>query len=147
MSSRVGSLKIYTETQKNKIEELPAKSTRYRAVESIIDLGLSVLETPEGRESIVNVAVATITQRRGKKKHHLYGNHSLDDMPMWINEFLTRLRGSFPDIYIVKMEGEGMAIKYEWGDDMASYYPKSAAELRLNRTVYPLTVADIKALY
>ena len=97
MSSRVGSLKIYTETKEDKVEELPAKSTRYRAVESIIDLGLSVLETPEGRESLVNVAVATITQRREKTKHHLYGNHSLDDMPMWINEFLTRLRGSFPD--------------------------------------------------
>jgi hypothetical protein len=34
------------------------------------------------------------------------------------------------------MEGEGMVERYNWGNSMASYDPKRAADLYLNRTVY-----------
>jgi len=134
MSSQVGGLRVYTETE-NGYEELPQQSTRYGAVASVIDLGLRVLETLDGRRSLVDIAIKAIKERREKNKHHLYGNRSLDEMSPWIDFFLTCLRSSFPDVYLMNMSGEGEAERYEWGDDMARYDPKSAVELHLNRTV------------
>jgi hypothetical protein len=136
MSSTVGSLIISTdEAEGLQDKELPVDSNRYRTTAAIIDLGLQILETDKGRESLLKVATETIKERRKKNKYHLYDNRSLDEMPEWIDSFLTNLRGNFPYVYLKKMTGEGMTIKYDWGDSMDTYNPKSAVELHLNRTV------------
>jgi len=115
--------------------ELSVNSTRHRTAELPIDLGLRVHETPEGKDFLVMFAIKFIKAREKKKKRHTYGDRSFDEMPQWIDYFLTILRRDFPHVYLRKMEGEGMVVRYNWGDSMTSYDPTVAAELSLNRTV------------
>jgi hypothetical protein len=136
MSSGVGNLRIFTDkTENTKNIELLIGSTRYRAIESIIELGLHVHEIPEKRKRLANIAIKTITERRKKHKLYLYSDRSFDKMLQWIDNFLAILRGNFMDVYLVKIEAEGIVEKYNWGNSMASYDPKRAANLYLNRTV------------
>jgi hypothetical protein len=50
----VGNLQMYYGAT-GQYEPLPSTSTRFKVAEAIIKLALAILESPEGRESVVKV--------------------------------------------------------------------------------------------
>lgn len=97
-------------------------------MEEIIHLALRVLETPEGRESLADIATRIITtfDRADKRVPHLFKGKVDRDMQQCIDDFLRKMRSNFPIIYLTKMSAEGAATRRDWGKDMAKYDPNAA---------------------
>ncbi|KAI1077177.1 hypothetical protein F5B20DRAFT_583668 [Whalleya microplaca] len=134
---RINGLEVYTD-ETGQHELLAPASIRYRILESVIHLGLSILECPQGRDSLVHIAAMVIELRsnptKGKPIPHVY-NRPLDEMPQWIDRFLRSLKANFPTVYLRVCLGEASAVKYNWGDDMAKYNPKVAGHLNVQRSI------------
>ena len=115
---------------------LPRDSTRYQLVETLIHLALRLLETPEGRNSLVATATSIMRERdstrRGPK--HIY-NRPMSELPQWIDHFLRIMRGNFPLTYLAHMEGDAMAVRQGGTIDMRSFNPKLCGYVDLNRTI------------
>ncbi|KAI1759778.1 hypothetical protein GGR53DRAFT_470996 [Hypoxylon sp. FL1150] len=80
-------------------------SLRYQIVDEIINFGIQILESLQGRDSLVQIATAVIQERNnppGKRKPaaHIY-NRDLSEMPQWVDFFLGRLRSNFPQVYLI----------------------------------------------
>ncbi|KAM6523989.1 hypothetical protein FSOLCH5_004596 [Fusarium solani] len=121
--SRVLDLQIRPGRWFDGVEPLPSTSTRYKIVEASVHMGLSILETPEGRQSLARVARAIIEEGRSEQppRRDIYKG-SLKDMPAWINRFLTSMRFNFPAIFIHdEVGGEAEAQRLDWGDNMQDY--------------------------
>jgi hypothetical protein len=117
---RIGNLVVYSGEVRP--EDLIApNSTRYKIVEAMIHLALSLLETQAGRRSLADVAAAIIQERdntpgsRSRRPPHIYRD-SIDNLPSWIQRFITRMRGNFPPVCISgRCLGEAEAEKHNWG--------------------------------
>lgn len=132
----VGNLIVYT-NEPGEYVELPSTSTRYRIVEAAIHLGLSILETSEGRRSLAEVATAIVRARRNRKRpqQDVYQG-SLEDMPIWIRRFLASMRENFPAVFLSdEVEGEAEAERLEWANDMREYDAGLAGNLYLSRVL------------
>ena len=116
---------------------LSPSSRKYRIVEAIVHLALSLLETEEGRDSLTEVAKSIIRARnatrgsRSRRPHHIYTD-SLDNMHRWIERFLRSMRQGFPPVVICGTKGEAAADKVHWGDDMAAYIASDAGALHVS---------------
>ncbi|KAK8099958.1 hypothetical protein PG999_010332 [Apiospora kogelbergensis] len=139
--SRVGQLMVQAQDSKGDYEELPPTSARFRLVEALVHLGLSVLETPQGRQSLVAVGVAVVEGINDKRKRnrrvagHIYRGN-LSDMPIWVDRFLTAVRNDFPCIYINPgCAGEAQAERYNWGEDMSAYTAGTAAVISVSKVI------------
>jgi hypothetical protein len=131
-TSRVGKLLVYCEEDGNNTE-LPQESTQYRIVEEVIHLALSLLETQEGRRSLVDVATEIIQPRNNsqlsspRRPRHIYRD-SMQNLPQWIERFLRSMRNNFPPVGISdEVDGEADAEPHNWGHDMAQYDAGAAA--------------------
>ncbi|KAI6085743.1 hypothetical protein F4821DRAFT_239949 [Hypoxylon rubiginosum] len=139
----VQNLNVYVEIENSdEMELISTTSVRYQIVEAVTNLGLGILESPQGRASLVQVATEIIQQRNnppGKKKKepiaHIY-DQPLGDMPHWIDIFLQKLRENFPSVFLLDTPGEAVACRQDWkGTDMKKYDPKVAGTLQLNQTI------------
>lgn len=113
---------------------LPPTSTRYKIIEASIHLALCILETSQGRLSLVKTAEAIVTGAREKERDNLYTD-SLDNMPFWINRFLVRVREDFFTVFIADIPGDAQAERLQWTTpyNMAAYTAGSSGNLFLNR--------------
>lgn len=116
-------------------EKLDPSSTRYQEAERCIHMALMLLESSEGKNSLVKVANAIVNSRRSKKppKPTLYQS---GDMLGWINVFLTCMRNDFPMTYLSSMQGEAMAVRQ--ANDMKSlgaFEPKKIGYMDINRYI------------
>ncbi|KAK3682230.1 hypothetical protein B0T22DRAFT_521349 [Podospora appendiculata] len=136
----VGDLHVFTKEgspTKNYIE-LPNRSIRYKIVEDIADMGLCVLETPEGRDTLLDIATRMLNHLDGSSPPvpHLY-RRPMGELPQEIDLFLRTVRRRFPHVYLDFMAGEGMAVRQNWykPDQPTAYDPQLAVEMHLNRSV------------
>ncbi|KAK7964465.1 hypothetical protein PG988_011439 [Apiospora saccharicola] len=144
MTSRVGQLHVRAEDGKGDYETLPSTSTRFRIVEALIHLGLSVLETQQGKHSLVEVGKAVIKgidERRKRNRRvpgHIYKG-DLNDLPYWVDRFLSTIRNDFPVVCIdPDCEGEASAQRYDWeptGEDMNKYSGEQAGLISVNKDI------------
>ncbi|KAH6649498.1 hypothetical protein F5144DRAFT_479665 [Chaetomium tenue] len=124
-SPAVGNLEV-TLVEGREEELLPTTSTRYRITEAIIDLALALLETPEGKQGLADVATAIIQERDNtpgslrRRPPHIYRD-SVENMPFWIDRFLRCMRRNFPPVFIKPTDGEAAAVKRTWGKSMEDY--------------------------
>ena len=133
----IGNFRVYAGLYVEE-DELSPSSTRYRIVEAIVHLALSLLETAKGRDSLANVARSIIRERdaapgtRRRRPHHIYPDpvdgtkDSRKKMDYWIEKFLRSMRQGFPPVVICVTKGEAAAGKLHWGDDMAHYVASDA---------------------
>lgn len=119
--SRVGQLQARVEDGQGDYEALPPNSTRFRIVETLIHLRFSILETQQGRQSLVEGGKAVIKGIDEKRKRnrrlvgHIYKG-DLNDLPYWVHRFLQALRNYFPAVCIDPgCEGEAAAHRCDWG--------------------------------
>ncbi|KAK1764962.1 hypothetical protein QBC33DRAFT_561242 [Phialemonium atrogriseum] len=122
--TRVRNLLVYTDEVGKSYIQLSPDSTRFKVVEAIIDMALSILETPKGRQSLVDVATRFVVARNSAKNPvpHLY-KRPMNEMPKCIDEFLDKTRKNFPYTFLTITDGEAIAVKEDWGTDMAQYDP------------------------
>ncbi|KAH6988984.1 hypothetical protein BKA56DRAFT_464421, partial [Ilyonectria sp. MPI-CAGE-AT-0026] len=116
---------------------LPANSTRVKIVEAIVDMALRVLETRSGRQTLTDIATRVVTTLNSVEnpQHHIY-RRPLAEMPQCIDQFLRKLRQSFPYVYLTMTRGEGAAVRNkDWGDDMDQYDPVYAVTMDLNMVI------------
>ncbi|EQB54145.1 hypothetical protein CGLO_06052 [Colletotrichum gloeosporioides Cg-14] len=132
---RVGGLVVHDEEADETHVPLPPNSQRYRCVEAIIDMALCILESPQGRQSLINLANQLVALRNAKKtpEKHLYKG-SPEDMHLTINLFLQKIRSSLPLVFLTLFDGEGVTTKRkgEWGDNLQNYEPQVAVWLELH---------------
>jgi hypothetical protein len=122
-SPRIGNLVVYS--GEVRAEDLVSPNlTRYKIVEAMVHLALSLLETPEASRSLADVATAIIQARdksRSSTPRHIYRD-SMQNMPYWIQRFLGRMRANFPPVCISGYcMGEAEAQRRDWGMDMDRY--------------------------
>ncbi|KAF3805003.1 hypothetical protein GCG54_00005748 [Colletotrichum gloeosporioides] len=98
-------------------------------------MALCILESPQGRQSLINLANQLVALRNAKKtpEKHLYKG-SPEDMHLTINLFLQKIRSSFPLVFLTLFDGEGVTTKRkgEWGDNLQNYEPQVAVWLELH---------------
>ncbi|KAH7240891.1 uncharacterized protein BKA55DRAFT_693135 [Fusarium redolens] len=115
---------------------LPDTSVEFRAAATVVNLALSMLETPEGRSRITQIGQTFISYRRSFQ--HIYEDDPRN-MPWWVDFFLNRLRASFPNVVLSNhIKGEGSAQKSNWargGLKMREWDPSMAGTMRLNKKV------------
>ncbi|WAO86976.1 Hypothetical protein NCS54_00426800 [Fusarium falciforme] len=131
--ARVGDLQIFAGESEG---PLPPNSTRYKIIEASIHLALCILETSQGRRSLVETARAIITASREQGRDSLYRD-SLDNLASWINKFLVRVREDFFTVFIRDIGGEALAERLEWPGEynMADYEAGPVGNLSLNRVL------------
>ncbi|KAI2604690.1 hypothetical protein GGR54DRAFT_621583 [Hypoxylon sp. NC1633] len=134
----IPNLQLYTDEDQPKGEhlQLPQNSTRYQIVEAFVHLGLCLLESPQGRESLANTATKIVQERDANRQPipHLY-NKPIEEMPKWISLFLSSMRNNFPMTYLSKMEGEAMAVRQDGVNDMEQFHPRVCGYININRTI------------
>lgn len=108
----ITTLEIYTDEGQVAGENarLPSGSTRYQQVERSIHLGMRILETHDGKASLVKTATDIVRGNQANKKTTLYKG-DFHDMPKWIEFFLKTMRSDFPMVYLSHMEGEARAVR------------------------------------
>ncbi|RWA09822.1 hypothetical protein EKO27_g5309 [Xylaria grammica] len=138
-AAQVGELQIVDESDSTAVDPpqetlVDPKSTMYRTVGAAVHLGLSLLETPQGKEALVDIGRAVVAAS---------GNHIYYDDPknmvFWVERFLTQLRSTFPSVILSRrIGGEGAILRTDWdsgGLGMKDWHPKKAGALRLNKTI------------
>lgn len=117
-------------------------SRTFRLTAFALHFGLSVLESPQGRSSLVATARdiwSTWSNRQRRGMHFQQGNTAMDatQMNRAVNEFLASVRENPPNIIIsTRVTGEGLTQRVHWANRFNRYNAKFAALFRLNRTVY-----------
>ncbi|KAI1349766.1 hypothetical protein F5Y01DRAFT_316439 [Xylaria sp. FL0043] len=141
LTAQVGGLRVYDQsdrTDANPSYETPVDPSNalFRAVAAVIHLGLSLLETPRSRETLVQIGLGLI-QERGNC-NHVYEDRP-ENMMRWVELFLARMRGSFPTLILTnRIRGEGLMLRNDWaspGIKMRQYDPKDAGILKLNKLI------------
>jgi hypothetical protein len=142
MSAPLENLEVYFEEDAGGQVKLDTNSTRYRIVKAIIHLALCVLETPEGRRSLADIARDIIRARdntpgsKSRRPHHIYTD-SPARIPLWIDRFLSSLRADFPGVVIAEqgLQGEAEVERYDWGSDMRDYDSRGAGVLYVKKSI------------
>ncbi|KAF5612851.1 uncharacterized protein FSUBG_1081 [Fusarium subglutinans] len=120
----VGNLQIYYGAT-DRYEPLPSTSTRFKVAEAVVKLALAILESPEGKESIV-------------KKNpfvHIY-REPLEDMGYWVGKFLESVKEDFPLVYISEnVAGEAEAERLPWGRELRNYNAAIAGRVFLSKVI------------
>ncbi|KAK3332358.1 hypothetical protein B0T19DRAFT_101141 [Cercophora scortea] len=136
----VGELRVFTQEgspTKDGWIELSPRSTRYKIVEDLADMGLCILETPEGRNVLISLATRMLNFLNAEGHPHFY-TRPMADLPHEINHFLRVIRGRFPIVYLSFTQGEGMAVRQNWYNadyPERAYDPQLAVKMHLNRFV------------
>lgn len=137
----VGGLRIFEESDRMDAfppdkKVLDKDSVVFRAVVIVIDLGLNILETEQGKRGIAKVGINVISNR--KNFEHIYEDKA-ENMMWWVELFLARLRASFPGIILTsRIGGEGQTFRTNWaqgGVKMRQWDPKASGVMQLNKLV------------
>ncbi|KAF4469571.1 hypothetical protein FALBO_3533 [Fusarium albosuccineum] len=123
---------------------------RYKIIEAVINLALSILETDDGKESLEDVAKAIIRQgrRMPTPRPDIYTgevrdqrdledpNQDMPDMAGWINSFLNSVKQDFPTVIVDEgVQGEAFVRRLEWGNSMDDYRAGPAADMHLSSVI------------
>ncbi|KAK3377539.1 hypothetical protein B0H63DRAFT_547023 [Podospora didyma] len=115
--------------------DLPPGSHEHRVVERIIHLALLLLESRNGRRSLVEVARNIIEARNDLGIPHIY-NRSIRDLPNIIDFFLATMRRNFPTTYLIFGQGgKASGMKQGGTDNMDDFNPRDTGYMTLNRVI------------
>jgi hypothetical protein len=116
--------------------QLADTSVTFRACATVINIALSMLETPAGRARLISIGQMIVTGR--DHFDHIYED-SPRNMGWWVDLFLERLRASFPSVLLTnRIGGEGVASRANWargGIKMRQWDPPKAGLMKLNKKV------------
>lgn len=147
--SRVGNLVVHDTDEPDgtgEIPTLPRNSSRVKVIEAVVDLALSILETTEGKATLVRTATDIVTERT-RLGHPLIYRDSVDRLPDLINRFVREMRVDFPFVYLSIIQGEGEAVRVKdphWRNDLTKWQPKAAGPLYLHRHIINNMIACLR---
>lgn len=124
------------------IRPLAATSRSFRFVALAMHFGLTMLETREGREALVETGTS-IWKELGPRARRdiLFRGDPVKDgqlMAASVDRYLTKIRADLPTVIVSdRIEGEGETIRLQWINVLreADYTAKMAVFFRLNKTV------------
>ncbi|KAI0903663.1 hypothetical protein F4823DRAFT_568460 [Ustulina deusta] len=140
-TAQVGGLRMSqesdgTDANPPRLSTVARDSVTFRAVAAVVDLGLSLLETPEGKHSLAWIGREVISHRA--HFDHIYEDRP-ENMAWWVDFFLVRLRNHFPPLVLTNhIRGEGEAYKANWargGLKMNQWDPNKAGVMKLNKLI------------
>ncbi|KAK8004637.1 hypothetical protein PG989_004356 [Apiospora arundinis] len=141
LNSEISGLRIIEESDatgstRPATTEVDKDSITFRAVTTCINLGLRLLESPQGKAALVSIGQGVVSNRA--KFEHIYEDNP-QNMPWWVELFLARLRASFPSALLTnRLAGEGATLRANWGQGgvkMRQWDPKDAGNLKLNKLI------------
>jgi hypothetical protein len=125
---------------------LPQSSRTFRVAVFVFHMGLSMLESRRGHESLVTLISEAwrASDRRARKTFIPKSDLQADseEARRFVDCFLSKCRADPPNIIVSdRITGEGLAQRADWpnilGSSVSDYNPKWAAIFRLNKTVRP----------
>lgn len=140
----VGGLRIFMDPERIRTHcdrqpddwiQVERQSVVFREVARWVHFGLCMLESPEGRESLIEYGNRAVSgwDRRGQP--HNFRNYGRS-MRFCVNYYLLIIRQTFPDIYLTSaIRGDGSTHRTTWGSNLRDYDPKVAAIHKLHRLV------------
>ncbi|KAK5653605.1 hypothetical protein OQA88_8634 [Cercophora sp. LCS_1] len=113
------------------------QSRYFRIIAFAMHFGISMLESPDGRNAVVETGrdLWRFWGRRDKRNFVYQGGS--EGMRDAVDDFLARVRSNPPNVIVSnRVEGEGMTKRVAWADFLDSKFDaKWAALFRLNKTV------------
>jgi hypothetical protein len=107
-----------------KLEEHPPNSSEYTFVASTINIALSILEHPTGRQHLTQLALAFDSSGRGRNHFGKKPNVARS----WVDFFLTAIRSRFPVIIIdrqmINVNLLGTHPRGEWQGTLDQFNPR-----------------------
>ncbi|EEU47009.1 uncharacterized protein NECHADRAFT_99717 [Fusarium vanettenii 77-13-4] len=116
-------------------------SWTYTLVASSINLGLKILETPQGREALEDLGRHVVQGWHQLGVHQFGGN--VNHMRAYVDHFLSALRQSFPNTFVADIGGPDVLAHAQrmppspvpgasWDGNLLAYEPKKAIGLYFN---------------
>ncbi|KAJ4310292.1 hypothetical protein N0V84_011044 [Fusarium piperis] len=116
-------------------------SWTYTLVASSINIGLKILESPQGREALEDLGRHVVRSWHSLGVHQFGGN--VDHMRAYIDHFLSALRQSFPNVLVADIGGLDILAHtarmppspipgVSWDGNLLAYMPKKAIALSFN---------------
>ncbi|KAK4444018.1 hypothetical protein QBC34DRAFT_475977 [Podospora aff. communis PSN243] len=113
-----------------------ANSYTYSTLAASINIGLSILETPAGRQTLraIGREVVRLWQDNGS---HVFGG-DVRQMGAYVDHFLARVRSDFPLVFVMRCNLDTIAYAQRipgnvlWDGRLDSYLPKGAGSLNFN---------------
>lgn len=127
-----------------KVPLIPSTTQPFRVVIFSLHLAMSMLESPRGRQALIEVGTAVWDRfrRRGRRNFALQGDLSQDPylITRHADQFIQRCRIDPPNVIVSdRILGEGLAERVNWPNmvhkNAGVYSPKWAAMFRVNKTV------------
>ncbi|KAK7413373.1 hypothetical protein QQX98_007750 [Neonectria punicea] len=131
--------------------DIPPSSRTFRVAAFALNLGLSMLECPRGRQALEITGTEVWRGSTAREQRSFIFQGDVSGMPQFVDRFLTTCRYDPPNVIVSdRITGEGLAQRVGWpgevggGGGMDDYTPKLAAVFRLNKTVIDnaIIVAD-----
>lgn len=102
-------------------------------MESLLDIALCLHETARGRGALVRIGLELIGCQ---DTPNIYGRRARNDMALYVDHFLKRLRQDFPEICLKEgIESEGYTRRYDWGRNLNDYDPKKTGIMYIEKLV------------
>ncbi|EKJ67824.1 hypothetical protein NXS19_005606 [Fusarium pseudograminearum] len=114
-------------------------SWTYTSLASAINIGIKMLETPEGKRCLLQLGRAVIQQWVRSKTHRFGGNPN--HMAVYVDHFLSALRQGFPQVTVIHLGGPDILActrrmtprpGFTWDGNLHAYRPNKAVGLYFN---------------
>jgi hypothetical protein len=104
-----------------------------------INIGLSILETPTGRQALRAIGREVVRLWEANRSHIFGGD--VRQMGAYVDYFLERIRSDFPLVFVRRCNLDTIAYAQRvpgnvlWDGRLDSYFPKGAGSLNFNYDV------------
>lgn len=150
----IGGLRIFFETDSNRtgldgqpdsLVQVEPDSKVFREVTRWVHFGLCMLESREGRQSLIECGNRAVSGWNRRGQPHNFRNYGRS-MRFCVDFFLQSIRRRFPDIYLHKtIRGDSSTHRMTWGAHLEDYDPKVAVIHRFHGLVRSSSID--KAIY
>ncbi|KAF4468893.1 hypothetical protein FALBO_4209 [Fusarium albosuccineum] len=135
-------LNINEKREANGREEWMSKeenSWTYTLLASSINIGLKLLETPEGKNALIRLGQFVIREWHTTNTHRFGGN--INRMDRYVDHFLSSLRRDFPLVNVVDLGGPDVLAAAQridpfpgltWDGNLDAYWPKGSVGFYFN---------------
>lgn len=131
--------------------ELAESDRLFVVMSHCLSIALQILEHPRGRAALIQGGKQYVAAKSGQGVKIAYED-SLDKMGERVDDFLKRVRGDFPTVFITStVASDGATRPSNWGDNQDEFNPKLAAIMKFNKRVctqlFLLSIQDLSLTY
>lgn len=117
-------------------DPVTSEDPRFGLVRSIVHIGLSLLECPQGKAWLVETGYRITEERKASGEDQLFGDGDRSEMNRWVVNYLQEVRSNFFIVCLNETDdAEALAHLHDWGNDINTYDSKNAGFIVLNSLV------------